>query len=95
MKHLNVYLHFNGNARQALEFYKHCFGGEILSLQTYANSPLETKDQYRDMIMHSEFKADHIEFMAGDAGEHQAAETGTGGEGGQGERPAGHLGRAM
>ena len=29
MKELNVYLHFNGQAREALKFYVRCFDGEI------------------------------------------------------------------
>src|SRR5215831_2569086 len=35
---LSVYLKFNGNCRQALEFYKSVFGGR-LTLQTIGDSP--------------------------------------------------------
>ena len=33
---LNPYLNFNGNARQALEFYKDVFGGS-LNVNTFAH----------------------------------------------------------
>ena len=33
---LNPYLNFNGNARQALEFYETVFGGD-LTLSTFAD----------------------------------------------------------
>ena len=47
---LNPYLNFNGNARQALEFYNSVFGG-TLSLNTFAD--LGAKDSPdADRIMH-------------------------------------------
>ena len=76
MKELNVYLHFNGQAREALKFYVRCFDGEIKPMQTYADSPMDTDEKYKDLIMHAEFKADHIEFMAADGGEHQKVTAG-------------------
>jgi uncharacterized glyoxalase superfamily protein PhnB len=38
MKPLTPYLFFNGNCREALNFYKDCFGGQ-LELMTYADAP--------------------------------------------------------
>jgi PhnB protein len=66
MKELNIYLHFNGNARQALEFYKKCFGGEIMNVRTYGDSPMEATEEQKDKILHAEFKADEVYFMAAD-----------------------------
>jgi PhnB protein len=43
MAQINAYLTFDGNCREAMMFYKDCFGGE-LSLQTVAGSPM--KDQF-------------------------------------------------
>jgi PhnB protein len=49
---LNPYLNFNGNARQALEFYAGVFGG-ILNLSTYAD--FGSKDSPdADKIMHGQ-----------------------------------------
>jgi len=39
MTQLNTYLRFNGNCREAMNFYKSCLGGE-LTLQTVAESPI-------------------------------------------------------
>ena len=36
-----TYLTFNGNCREAFDFYKEVFGGEYLMLETFANGPAE------------------------------------------------------
>ena len=50
---LNPYLNFNGNARQALEFYKSVFGGE-LTLSTFAEFGNQGADS--DRIMHGQLE---------------------------------------
>src|SRR5215470_10995363 len=53
---LNPYLNFNGNARQALEFYKGVFGGS-LNLSTFADFGAQgTSDA--DRIMHGQLETD-------------------------------------
>jgi len=53
---LNPYLNFNGNARQALEFYHGVFGG-TLNLSTFAD--LGAKDSPdADRIMHGSLETD-------------------------------------
>jgi PhnB protein len=53
---LNPYLNFNGNARQALEFYQSVFGGN-LNLNTFAD--LGAKDSPdADRIMHGMLETD-------------------------------------
>ena len=53
---LNPYLNFNGNARQALEFYAQVFGGE-LNLNTFAQlGAAEGPDA--DRIMHGMLQTD-------------------------------------
>jgi len=39
---INGYLTFNGNCREAMNFYKKCLGGE-LTFQTIGDSPLSEK----------------------------------------------------
>ncbi len=39
MTQINSYLTFNGNCREAMNFYKSCLGGE-LHFQTIGDSPL-------------------------------------------------------
>lgn len=50
---LNPYLNFNGNARQAIEFYKTVFGGE-LTMSTYADGGMPHDPADKDKIMHSQ-----------------------------------------
>ena len=53
---LNPYLNFNGNARQALEFYQSVFGGD-LNLNTFADFGAPgTPDA--DRIMHGQLETD-------------------------------------
>jgi PhnB protein len=53
---LNPYLNFNGNARQALEFYSSVFGGD-LNLNTFADLGAQgTPDA--DKIMHGQLETD-------------------------------------
>jgi PhnB protein len=54
---LNPYISFNGNARQAMEFYQGVFGGE-LALNTFGQfGPGDTPDA--DKIMHGMLEADN------------------------------------
>jgi PhnB protein len=50
---LNPYLNFNGNARQALEFYRSVLGGE-LSLMTFGQLGMSGPDA--DRIMHGQLE---------------------------------------
>lgn len=56
MKRVVPYLFFNGNCRDALDFYQQCFGGE-LQLMTYGDAPVqntcpEGPQGAKDEIMH-------------------------------------------
>ncbi len=70
---LDVYLFFTGNCRQAMEFYKSIFGGE-LTLQTYDEVPAESMPpapaDMPDMtgkVMHAQLKGGAITLMASDS----------------------------
>ena len=64
MKQVKPYLIFPGNCREALLFYEECFGGEIVLMQTFADSRIEVPEDYKEKIFNSEFTADKISFMA-------------------------------
>jgi PhnB protein len=53
---LNPYLNFNGNARQALEFYATVFGG-TLNLSTFADFGSQSASD-ADRIMHGQLETD-------------------------------------
>ena len=67
MAQLNPYLTFNGNCREAMEFYKACLGGE-LSIMGVGDSPV--KDQMpaesQNNVMHSMLRSDGMVLMASD-----------------------------
>lgn len=66
MKQLIPYLIFSGNCKEALAFYKHCLNGEIMKMQTYAESPLTVADEYHHRIFDADFRAGAIRFKASD-----------------------------
>lgn len=53
---LNPYLSFEGNAREAMEFYKTVFGGS-LELSTFGESGVTEHDVDPDQIMHAALTA--------------------------------------
>lgn len=66
MLQLSVYLNFPGTCREALNFYKDALKGDILSMQTFGEAPMPSSDSEKDRIMHAEFKAGEVYFMASD-----------------------------
>jgi len=67
MARLNPYLTFNGNCREAMNFYKECLGGE-LSLTVVRDSPAASQvpPQMQDQLLHSLLKTAEFEIMATD-----------------------------
>lgn len=66
--HLEPYLFFHGRCEEALNFYKDCLRGEILGLNRFAGSPMESSvaPDFKDKIMHASFVAGDVKFMASD-----------------------------
>lgn len=67
MKPLIPYLFFNGNCREAMNFYQQCFGGE-LEIFTYGDSPEQVphKNADKNEIMHAKLINDSLSMMASD-----------------------------
>ncbi len=51
---LNTYLNFDGNCREAFEFYRSVFGGEFDVMETFRNGPgdMGVPQEEMDNIMH-------------------------------------------
>ena len=51
---LNTYLTFDGNCREAFEFYRSVFGGEFAEFQTFGDGPpdMPISDAEKDRVMH-------------------------------------------
>ncbi|WP_018611068.1 VOC family protein [Segetibacter koreensis] len=46
------YIHFQGNAEEAMNFYATALGGSIAYLQRYGDSPMPSDEDYKQKIMH-------------------------------------------
>lgn len=75
MKVLQPYINFDGNTKEAMEFYQSVLGGE-LTFNTFGESgaPVEEKD--KDKIMHAMLENDTLTFMAADGGVHSSIQMG-------------------
>lgn len=61
---LNPYISFDGDARQAMEFYKNIFGG-TLTMNTYADFGGKEAGDAADKIMHSMLETDNAFTLMG------------------------------
>jgi PhnB protein len=59
---INPYIAFNGTCREAIEFYKHALGAEVLFAQTFGESPMSDAGP-ADHIMHSTIKVGNSTIM--------------------------------
>ena len=50
----NIYLTFDGNCREAFEFYRSVFGGDFVAFETFGNGPpdMNVADADKDRVMH-------------------------------------------
>jgi PhnB protein len=67
MTQINAYLNFDGNCREAMNFYKECLGGE-LTLQTVEGSPVEAQcpAAMKHQILHSSLVKNGLVIMGSD-----------------------------
>ena len=67
---LNVYLTFDGNCREAFEFYRSVFGGEFEAFSTFAEGPddMDVPDKNRDDVMHVSLRVGDSVLMGSDHG---------------------------
>jgi len=50
---LTPYIHFAGNAEEALNFYKEVLNGEVVMLSRYGDSPVPADEDYKQKIIHA------------------------------------------
>ena len=63
---LDTYLHFDGNCKAAMEFYKECLGGD-LKVQSVGDSPMASQmPNQGDKVLHAELKNGDFRIMASD-----------------------------
>ena len=66
---LNTYLTFDGNCREAFEFYRSVFGGEFAAFSSYADAPadLPVPEEEKDRVMHVSLQVGDSTLMGSDS----------------------------
>jgi len=67
---LNPYLFFDGNALEAMEFYRSVFGGDFATKGTFAEIPegeMQIPEEYKSRIMHISYPIGASVLMASDS----------------------------
>lgn len=77
MLSFNPYITFDGNCEEALRFYEDCFDGKIVFIQYYDEAAAFGTEAFRSKVMHSEFQAGPVHFMACDKTNNQHLNSGT------------------
>ncbi|MCF6136487.1 VOC family protein [Pseudalkalibacillus berkeleyi] len=78
MKHqATPYFTFDGNASEALAYYKEIFDGEVLQVQTFGEADFPTPPEADDRVMHAQFKKDDLFIMMSDTFPGQPSEKGS------------------
>jgi PhnB protein len=67
MNQIITYLTFNGNCREAMEFYQNCLGGE-LEVQILSETPDGHKfpDDFKKLVVNASLKKDNMHLMGTD-----------------------------
>lgn len=73
MFHLVPYLHFNGEAEEALNFYKGAFDGEIILINRYGDSPMQVAENWKNKIIHARLRFGDNLIMISDSHDGQMA----------------------
>ena len=65
---LSIYLNFDGNCREAFEFYRSVFGGEFSIVQTFADGPpdMGVPEEAKAQIMHVSYPIGSSVLMGSD-----------------------------
>jgi len=69
MEAIVPYLFFDGNAKEAFDFYAKALNGEIVYSGTYGEAPTPCPDADKNKIMHATLKAGELTLMCSDAPE--------------------------
>jgi PhnB protein len=76
LKDFNPYITFDEKCEEALHFYERCFDGKIVFIQHY-DDHIRSTPGAKQKVIHSEFRAGSIHFMACDKSPGQTIHQGT------------------
>ena len=60
------YLNFNGNAKEALDFYTKALNGKVVQSSTFGEANMAQDDSMKDKILHAVFESGNLKFMVSD-----------------------------
>lgn len=77
MTRLTPYIHFNGNCREAVTFYRDCLGGDLW-VQTVGETPMAQgmPAEMHGRVLHAEVTAGDLKVMASDMMDESTAASG-------------------
>ena len=70
------YIHYSGNAEEALNFYVSALDGSIQQLGRYGDSPMDTDEDWKQKVMHARLVFDDNMIMISDSFKGQPISTG-------------------
>jgi PhnB protein len=66
MEAIVPYLNFNGNAKEALDFYAKALNGKVTQSSTFADANMAQDESMKNKILHAVFEAGDLKFMVSD-----------------------------
>lgn len=63
---LTPYIHFQGNAEQAMSFYAEALGGDIIAISRYGDSPMPVDEDYKNKVIHGRLQFGNNVIMISD-----------------------------
>lgn len=65
---INPFIVLNGNAKEAIEFYKQVLEAKVLNINTYGNMPEQMPDRMHDLVAFANLNVDGAQLMICDNG---------------------------
>ncbi|MEO5942946.1 MAG: VOC family protein [Ferruginibacter sp.] len=66
MEAIIPYLNFNGNAKEALDFYSRALNGKVSQSSTFGEANMAQDENMKDKILHAVFESGELKFMVSD-----------------------------
>jgi len=73
---LTPYVHFQGNAEEAMHFYAEALGGKVIELSRYGDSPMPADEDYKDKVIHGRVQFGDNIIMISDTFKGNSVQTG-------------------
>ena len=73
---LTPYIHFEGNAEEAMNFYAEALGGAIIAISRYGDSPMPSDEDYKDKVIHGRVQFGENVIMISDTFKGNAVQAG-------------------